>query len=353
MQSSAAGCRSGVELTGGNKPVSCLVARVFGPAESVLRLEHWAPREPGPGEVEVAIEAATINPSDLITIGGAYPGRTTLPFVAGFEAAGIVARAGRGVSSPREGDRVLPIGRAGLWCDRVTWPANDVIYVPSALSPAQAAMSYINPVTALLMIRGHAGIGPGTVVGINAANSAISRWLISLVLEARAIPIALVRRHEAVATLQTAFPSIIVLTAATGASLSAVPTLDVAFDAIGGKAGEALALRVRTGGRFIHYGLASGVPLRPDLAAKLPGVSIAYFHLRPWVQTSSPLEKRMAFRAVHERLLSGFPSAPIDSCHLLTDFQAAFRRLAAPNRVGKVLLLPRSAHRELTDEDAG
>jgi Zn-dependent alcohol dehydrogenase len=62
-------------------------------------------REPGPGEVRVAIRAAGLCHSDLSVIDGTIPYPT--PVVLGHEGAGVVEAVGAGVQSLKEGDAVV------------------------------------------------------------------------------------------------------------------------------------------------------------------------------------------------------------------------------------------------------
>lgn len=94
-------------------PMTAAVAVRAGAAAEVVELERRERPRPGPGEVVVRMTAATVNPSDLLTIAGVYPSRTVFPFVPGFEGVGVVAATGVGVPENLAGRRVLPIGSAG------------------------------------------------------------------------------------------------------------------------------------------------------------------------------------------------------------------------------------------------
>ena len=61
---------------------------------------------PGPGEVRVALKAASINHRELFITHGQYPGMV-VPITLGCDGAGIVDRVGEGVRSVAEGDEVL------------------------------------------------------------------------------------------------------------------------------------------------------------------------------------------------------------------------------------------------------
>jgi S-(hydroxymethyl)mycothiol dehydrogenase len=70
-----------------------------------LRVEEVALRAPGPGEVEVALEAVAICHSDISYADGGWGG--DLPAVYGHEAAGRIAAVGPGVTGWAEGQAVI------------------------------------------------------------------------------------------------------------------------------------------------------------------------------------------------------------------------------------------------------
>jgi Zn-dependent alcohol dehydrogenase len=70
-----------------------------------VAIEEVAVRDPGPGEVRVALRAAGLCHSDLSVIDGAIPYPT--PVVLGHEGAGVVEAVGAGVASVKEGDAVV------------------------------------------------------------------------------------------------------------------------------------------------------------------------------------------------------------------------------------------------------
>jgi Zn-dependent alcohol dehydrogenase len=74
------------------------------PGKSVT-IDEVQVKDPGPGEVRVAIEAAGLCHSDLSVIDGAIPYPT--PVVLGHEGAGVVDAVGPGVTAVKEGDAVI------------------------------------------------------------------------------------------------------------------------------------------------------------------------------------------------------------------------------------------------------
>src|SRR5258705_7018774 len=80
-----------------------------GEPTDVVELAEIAPGKPGPGQLAVAIEAATINPSDLMLIRGLYGVRPELPAALGAEGVGRGVAVGEGVDAAPLGERVLAV----------------------------------------------------------------------------------------------------------------------------------------------------------------------------------------------------------------------------------------------------
>ena len=78
---------------------------VFYSRERPVVIEEIGLRDPGPGEVRVAIKAAGLCHSDLSVIDGTIPYPT--PVVLGHEGAGVIDAVGVGVRALREGDTVI------------------------------------------------------------------------------------------------------------------------------------------------------------------------------------------------------------------------------------------------------
>ncbi|MEO8603705.1 MAG: Zn-dependent alcohol dehydrogenase [bacterium] len=80
-------------------------AAVFYASDKPVLIEQVELRDPGPGEVRVAIKAAGLCHSDLSVIDGTIP--YPVPVVLGHEGAGIIDAVGVGVRSVKEGDPVI------------------------------------------------------------------------------------------------------------------------------------------------------------------------------------------------------------------------------------------------------
>jgi NADPH:quinone reductase-like Zn-dependent oxidoreductase len=140
------------------------------------------------------------------------------------------------------------LGSAGCWQTLKVLAADWCILVPDDVDDDEAATAYINPLTALLMVR--MAPQPGDAVGITAAASAIGRILIRMIASTRAHAVAIVRSQSAAESLRCE-PAEVVW------SDTPMPRLNGAMDAVGGRAGCDLAAAVVPGGQMLHYGVTT------------------------------------------------------------------------------------------------
>lgn len=325
-----------------------LVVAGFGDPAEVVCLETAGSMDLGPDEVRVRMRLASVNPSDLVTIAGAYPSRTPLPFVPGFEGVGVVEAVGNAASGLQIGDRVLPIGSAGAWQDVRIAKASRCFRLPGTLSDQAAVASYVNPLTALLMLRDRIGAAPGMRIAIDAAGSAIGRMLLRLARRAGASPVAIVRDARSLSLLDgLELERVIVLPdvedgpAALGRivrdRLGPAP-LHAALDAVGGSLGEALHAALAPGGRFVHYGLLSGRPLPPDLPRRRLDVAFELFWLRQWVHARPRTVLAERLDEAWALVEAGVLASDVEACYPLDRARDALRHAMRRGRSGKILL---------------
>jgi polyketide synthase 5 len=103
---------------------------------------------PGPGEIEVAVNASSINFADVLVAFGRYPafdGR--LPQL-GIDFAGVVTAVGPGVTGHRIGDHVGGLSANGCWGTFITCDADLAVPLPVGLGDAHAAALTIATATA-------------------------------------------------------------------------------------------------------------------------------------------------------------------------------------------------------------
>ena len=85
------------------RTMKAAVVRAFG---QPLTIEEVAVPEPGPGQIQVKIEASGVCHTDLHAAEGDWPVKPNPPFIPGHEGVGYVSAVGAGVTLVKEGDRV-------------------------------------------------------------------------------------------------------------------------------------------------------------------------------------------------------------------------------------------------------
>jgi NADPH:quinone reductase-like Zn-dependent oxidoreductase len=174
-----------------------------GEPSDVVEVAEIASGEPGPGQLAVAIEAATINPSDLMSIRGVYGVRPELPAALGAEGVGRVVAVGEGVDASRVGERVLvvPTLEQATWRERTILDERNAVPVNADGDPLQLAMLGINPITAHSLLHRYVKLAPGAWVAQTGASSATARYVLALAKHAGLRTLNVVRRAESVTSL--------------------------------------------------------------------------------------------------------------------------------------------------------
>ena len=252
------------------------IAETPGPIDTVVICDVPEPGELRAGEVVVRMLVSTFNPSDAVTVSGAYASRTAFPLVPGFEGVGIIDRIGPGVPTSALGQRVLPIGSPGAWQEYKRIDHSWCIPVPDDIPTDVACFAYINPLTASLMVERFCHGAQSALV--DAATTTIAGHLKTL-LEQRGIETVMVGR--------------------TWGTVGVDKQFDVAFG-VGREMGRRVARAVKPDGVVVHYGLLSGEPLGET------GRRVEMFRLRDVVHACPRSELLELFADVFSQLRAGW-----------------------------------------------
>ena len=109
----------------------------------VLVYEEVPTPEPGPAQILVRVEAATVNPVDVSVREDRFPTPKAPPKTLGSDGAGVVERVGRDVSSVTPGDEVffsgLGIGSEGSYAEYALIAEAQAVPIPAGLTFVDAA----------------------------------------------------------------------------------------------------------------------------------------------------------------------------------------------------------------------
>ncbi len=318
----------------------------FGEPSEVLRVVDLPTPEPGPNEVRVKMIASPINPSDLLTIRGKYGVMPSLPFTPGYEGVGVVDRAGPGlIGKLLVGRRVAVLSQTGgNWAEYTVVPALRVVPVSKDLPDDQVASFFVNPATALAMIRHVLRVPKGAWLLQSAAGSTLGRMIIKLGKHDGFRTINVVRRPEAVEELKRLGGESVICSSdgPIGDQVRRVVGeggVRYAIDPVGGATGSGVFDALGDDGRMLVYGTLDQNPLAIDprrmIAAKrvLEG-----FYLGHWAAGRPKWKMIALFRQISDLIRRGVLATEPGDRRPMDTIGEAVRRAETPGRRGKGLI---------------
>lgn len=310
---------------------------------------------PGPGEVVVELRAAALNRRDR-WIWADPDESTAVPVTLGSDGAGTIATIGPGVGGVQVGDEVVidatlgwgereeepgaafdilgaPVD--GTLAQRVVVPAGNVARKPARLTWEEAAALSLAGLTAWRAVVTCGDVGPGARLLVTGAGGGVSTFVLQIAVARGAEVIVTSSREDKLrrATELGARGGVLY----TGedwperAAALAGGSFDVVVDSHGGRTWPGALRALRRGGTLVSFGDTGG-------AEGVIDVSEVYWSWRRILGTTmgSPREYRALLR--HVEAASWRPV--IDSVYPLERIDDAAARLDAPERFGKVVLLP-------------
>lgn len=219
-----------------------------------VRLAEVPEPHPAPTEVKVRVHAAGVNPVDYYTSGGlAYNRVLDLPFIHGWDVAGVVEEVGYGVSRFQVGDRVFGMPwfprQAGGYAELVTAPSRHFASIPTGLSFAEAAALPLAGLTAWQMLIDVGRLTAGQRVLVSAAAGGVGHLAVQIAKARGAYVIGTARaaKHDFVRSLGA--DEVVDYTATPVHDV--VSDVDVVIQMFGGAAGRDALHCLRPGGVLV------------------------------------------------------------------------------------------------------
>jgi len=330
-------------------------------------LEHLAltelpvPPVRGPHDVRVRVRAAALNRLDLFVAGGLPGVAYQFPHVVGADGAGVVDEVGAAVTAVRPGDRVminpgLSCGtcdecrsgeeslcpafqllgehRHGTMAEFVVIPEANLAPVPCEMSWAAAAAFPLATLTAWRMLVTRARLQRAETVLIWGIGGGVSQALLRI---ARHLGGTTVVTSGSDAKLGAARSDGAdhVVNHRTGDVVAAVRAVtgnrgaDVVADSVGEPTWPSSLRALRRGGRLVTCGATAGPHVSLD-------VRRLYWH--QWSLLGSTMGSRAEFAAIVELAAAGQLWPRVDAVVPLDHAPDAFRRLAAGDQLGKLVI---------------
>lgn len=318
----------------------------------------------GPGEVLVAVGAASLNHHDLWTLRGVSSRPLTEPQVLGCDAAGTVIAHGEGVpdGTPPPGAAVVvhsvmtcghcraclsgnelhcpQIGLLseppypGAFAERLAVPAGNVLALPAGVDVVTAACLPTAYLTAYRMLFARARLEPGQRVLVQGATGGVASAAIRIGAAA-GLTVYATSRDEAKRAAAVELGAVAAFGTDRAATKEVIQVTGGGVDAVLETVGEAtweMSLRVtRPGGTIVVSGTTSG----PNPPAQLN--RIFWRHL---TIAGSSMGTRDELARLIELCATGRLEPLVDSVRQLSEAAEAFAALQAGERRGKLILRP-------------
>lgn len=290
-------------------------------------------------DVLVEVRYAGLNPADIAQRAGRYPAPPGAPTdIPGLEVAGTVIACGPTARRFSPGARVFGIVGGGGLADRVLVHERHLAEVPDALDELSAAAVPEAFVTAHDAALTQGGLRPGELLVVNGANGGVGTAAIQIGTVCGARVLATLRDatlYEAVARLGatvTPHAELVERARAEGGA-------DVILELVGAPNLESDLRALAHRGRIMVVGTGGGAETTLDLRV----VMARRARIIGTVLRARPLEEKalavLAFaREVVPHLATGRIAPLIDRVLPASDAAAAFDRLEARGKLGKVLL---------------
>jgi NADPH:quinone reductase-like Zn-dependent oxidoreductase len=246
---------------------SVQITRFGGP--NVLRAVESPSPPLTPDGVRIAVRASGVSFADVQMRMGLYPEAPRLPFVPGYEVAGVVTEVGPRAGSFRPGDRVIGVPRFGGYATEIVLPESQVRATPAHLDDAEAAAIPVSFLTAWFALVDMARVRSGDRVLVPGAAGGVGMAAVQIAVREGASVVGLVgspAKREAVLSLGArevftyeewagrAGPG-----RRDGRTRTATREFDVIVDPRGGAALRDSIGRLAEAGRVVSYGVSDMV----------------------------------------------------------------------------------------------
>jgi NADPH2:quinone reductase len=300
--------------------------------------------EPGPGQVRIAVRAASLNFPDLLTVEGKYQFKPVLPFVPGSEFSGLVDAVGAGVTHLKLGDAVAAIVNSGGFGTHAIVDAARVLPLAPGFALEDGAAFAFTYGSSHHALMDRAALQPGETVLVLGAAGGVGSAAIQIAKAAGARVIA-GASSDAKCSFCRSLGADEVLNysrddlRATLKALTAGKGPDVVYDPVGGALAEPAFRAIAWRGRYLVVGFALGsIPSLPLNLALLKGASIVGVFWGDFV-AREPRANAAGMAQLAAWYAQGLVKPAIDSQLPMAQLPAAYARMASREVQGKVLMV--------------
>ncbi|WP_374023653.1 sulfolipid-1 biosynthesis phthioceranic/hydroxyphthioceranic acid synthase [Mycobacterium sp. HNNTM2301] len=315
-----------------------------------LELAAFQRIPPGPGQIEVAVTASSVNFSDVLSAAGQLTGGDGDALQLGVDFAGIVTAVGPDVATHRVGDHVGGFSATGCWATYVTCDARLAATLPAELTDDQAAAVTTPHAIAWYALHDQARIANGDRVLIHSAAGGVGQAAIAIARAVGAEVFATAgseRRRELLRDMgiDHVYDSRRIEFAEQIRHDTGGYGVDIVLNSLSGAAQRAGLEVLAAGGRFVEIG-------KRDVSANTR-LELPPFHRNltfHWVDLalmsqSHPKRVGALLSTVYRLVAAGELPVPDTSHFALRDAAAALGAKSEAEHTGRVLLdVPQTGH---------
>ncbi len=303
---------------------------------------------PGPGQIEVAVTASSVNFADVLNAFGRYPSLDGILPRLGTDFAGVVTAVGPEVTNHKVGDHVGGLSPNGCWATFVICDAQLATKLPQGMTDAQAAAVTTTHATAWYGLHDLARIKAGDKVLIHSATGGVGQAAIAIARATGAEIFATAGSEQRQQLLRAngikhVYHSRSIEFADQIRRDTDGYGVDIVLNSLTGAAQLAGLKLLATGGRFVEIGKRDiygdtklGLfPFRRNLA--FWGVDLGL------MSVSQPQQVSKILSTVYTLIAEGVLPMPESTRYPLADAVTAIRAMSAAEHTGKLILdIPRT-----------
>ena len=310
--------------------------------EDLVRKEMANPT-PGPDEVLIEIEAASLNFPDLLIVQNKYQLKPAIPFVPGAEFAGIIRALGSGVKHLSVGIRVACLNSIGGFASHTIAPARLCLPLSDRFTPEDGASFIMTYGTSYHALIDRGGLQAGETVLILGAAGGVGSAAIQIAKAKGAKVIAAVSSADKCETAK-ALGADECINYSEGDFREQIKALtaglgpNVIYDPVGAQWAEPAFRSIAWRGRYLVVGFAGGnIPCIPFNLMLLKGASVmgvfwGDFSRREYDNNRAMLNELVDW---YER---GLIKPLIDTVFEMSELKQAYAKMSSRGVKGKLVL---------------
>ncbi|HSW06346.1 NADPH:quinone oxidoreductase family protein [Aquabacterium sp.] len=300
--------------------------------------------EPGPGQVRLAVRAASLNFPDILIVQNKYQFKPPLPFVPGSEFAGVVDAVGPGVTQFKPGDAVAALSGTGGFGTHAIVPADKLLPLPAGFKFEHAAAFAFTYGTSHHALMDRAALQPGETVLVLGAAGGVGTAALQIAKAAGARVIAAASTDEKCALCRSLGADAVINYSSENIrdalkALTDGKGPDVVYDPVGGDIAEPVFRSIAWRGRYLVVGFAAGgIPALPFNLALLKGAAIVGVFWGDFVKRE-PINNAASLAQLSAWYAEGKIKPVIDQLLPMSELHAAYARMSGRQVLGKVVLV--------------